>query len=196
MRASEFINELVSKDVAFRNYFRKYKKIVINKHGQKTDLYLIAELIKDRHGDRMVYITASLGLNSSATSWQNVNPEDYADPKVVGGVEFWIHTNHLESGDTWVLDDYQGLGIAKNMYMFAHELGNDIEPSEVQTGPGQALWHSINRDNLLPPHNKDAEKTSGQVNESAAEYNVSIVSPSELTSQQPWRDAKSEHRIL
>lgn len=39
-----------------------------------------------------------------------------------------------------VSSDYRRLGIAKEIYQFVNELGNDIMPSENQTDDGQAMW--------------------------------------------------------
>jgi hypothetical protein len=44
---------------------------------------------------------------------------------------------------------YQKQGIAGEMYKFAHELGNDVKPSDTQTPPGRDMWNSFTRNNTL-----------------------------------------------
>lgn len=39
-----------------------------------------------------------------------------------------------------VSTNYRRLGIAKEIYQFVNDLGNDIMPSENQTDDGQAMW--------------------------------------------------------
>jgi GNAT superfamily N-acetyltransferase len=46
----------------------------------------------------------------------------------------------LVSANTKVDPEYRKRGIAKAMYDFARELGNDIQPSEVQTDDGRKMW--------------------------------------------------------
>jgi hypothetical protein len=56
---------------------------------------------------------------------------------------------HLIAGNVSVWRDYQKLGIAREMYRFANQLGNDIEPSPVQTDQGKAMWRSFRKQDFL-----------------------------------------------
>jgi hypothetical protein len=48
----------------------------------------------------------------------------------------WVH----------VLPEHQKKGLAKEMYKFAAEVGNDIVPDDVQTESGRKLWDSLEKD--------------------------------------------------
>lgn len=56
---------------------------------------------------------------------------------------------HLIAGNVSVWRDYQKLGIAREMYRFANQLGNDIEPSPIQTDQGKAMWRSFRKQDFL-----------------------------------------------
>lgn len=57
-----------------------------------------------------------------------------------------IKNAYLVAGNVSVYDEYQKLGIAREMYKFVQELGNDIKPSDTQTSAGKAMWNSFKRD--------------------------------------------------
>ena len=60
-----------------------------------------------------------------------------------------IKNAYLVAGNVSVYDEYQKLGIAREMYKFAQELGNDIKPSDTQTAAGKAMWSSFKREKAL-----------------------------------------------
>jgi hypothetical protein len=66
------------------------------------------------------------------------------DPKGkhIGRAGFWKHQTRsgLESLNTDVDDDWQGLGIAANMYAVVRMLGANINPSLIQTKQGKNMW--------------------------------------------------------
>lgn len=59
---------------------------------------------------------------------------------LVGWVNFEIKNDSLEALDLHVDVKHRRKGIASEMYKFARELGNDIRPSEKQTGMGKMFW--------------------------------------------------------
>lgn len=56
--------------------------------------------------------------------------------------------SNLQSSWTGVDTAHRNQGIAKEMYRFASELGNDVVPAKVQTADGKALWDSLEKDGL------------------------------------------------
>lgn len=46
----------------------------------------------------------------------------------------------LESGFVYTNEDWRRRGVARSIYQFARELGNDIRPSASQTDLGRAFW--------------------------------------------------------
>lgn len=68
------------------------------------------------------------------------------------------HDKALISANTWVQEEYEGQGIATNMYAYAKMLGNDIIPSWNQTDAGERMWRSWNQSgqskHILPKGHK------------------------------------------
>lgn len=67
------------------------------------------------------------------------------------GKKPWPKKANIFAGMVLVQDDYQKLGIAREMYKFAKELGNDVAPSDVQTDKGRRMWDSFKRDQVFEP---------------------------------------------
>jgi hypothetical protein len=66
------------------------------------------------------------------------------DGQEVGSVSFINFGDHLQASTAEVKPEYRRQGIARMMYDFAEELGNDLEPSHALTDPGKEFWR--NRD--------------------------------------------------
>lgn len=66
------------------------------------------------------------------------------DGQEVGSVSFINFGDHLQASTAEVKPEYRRQGIARMMYDFAEELGNDLEASHALTDPGKAFWR--NRD--------------------------------------------------
>jgi predicted GNAT family acetyltransferase len=66
------------------------------------------------------------------------------DGQEVGSVSFINFGDHLQASTAKVKPEYRRQGIARMMYDFAEELGNDLEASHALTDPGKAFWR--NRD--------------------------------------------------
>lgn len=62
------------------------------------------------------------------------------DGQEVGSVSFINFGDHLQASTAEVKPEYRRQGIARMMYDFAEELGNDLEPSHALTDPGKAFW--------------------------------------------------------
>ncbi len=62
--------------------------------------------------------------------------------EVIAQAAFWKHKTRpgLESLNTYVEPEWQGQGIAANMYAVMRMLGANISPSTIQTDDGQAMW--------------------------------------------------------
>jgi GNAT superfamily N-acetyltransferase len=66
------------------------------------------------------------------------------DGQEVGSVSFINFGDHLQASTVEVKPEFRRRGIARMMYDFAEELGNDLEPSHALTDPGKEFWR--NRD--------------------------------------------------
>lgn len=71
-------------------------------------------------------------------------------------VDFLVKTRsdgeqYLESAYTHVNPRYRGQGLAKLMYRYANSLGNDIQPSAMQTDLGKGMWKGLARTVRQPP---------------------------------------------
>jgi hypothetical protein len=62
------------------------------------------------------------------------------DGQEVGSVSFINFGDHLQASTAEVKPEYRRQGIARMMYDFAEELGNDLEPSQALTDPGKEFW--------------------------------------------------------
>lgn len=66
-------------------------------------------------------------------------------------VDFLVKTRredneqYLESVYTYVNPQHRGQGLAKLIYQYANSLGNDIQPSELQTDMGKGMWTGLNK---------------------------------------------------
>lgn len=74
---------------------------------------------------------------------------DPRNNKPFGIVEFRRKGDYLESD--WVTVDpaYRGQGIAKELYTFARELGNDIRASSARTPEGRKMWEAYGKTTKL-----------------------------------------------
>ncbi len=52
---------------------------------------------------------------------------------------------YLESVYTYVSPRHRGRGLAKAMYQYANSLGNDIQPSQLQTDMGKGMWKGLDK---------------------------------------------------
>lgn len=94
------------------------------------------------------------GLTYRATSDEEQNGQKFFQVKVfddnfekVGLVKFAPYKDKngnswLESLITAIHPQYQGKGIARNIYAYARMLGNTIKPSGDQSDQGRAMWKS------------------------------------------------------
>ena len=67
--------------------------------------------------------------------------------EVIAQAAFWKHKTRpgLESLNTYVEPEWQGQGIAANMYAVMRMLGANISPSTTQTNQGQEMWAKWNK---------------------------------------------------
>lgn len=82
---------------------------------------------------------------------------DSATGEEVSWVDFMVKTRredgeqYLESAYTYVNPRYRGQGLAKLMYQYANSIGNDINPSRMQTDMGQGMWKGLDKSVKRPP---------------------------------------------
>lgn len=135
MRAHEFVGEKIAPETV-RDGFRRQQ--VVN-NGQ----WLITAT-----GETIKY-----GGNSGITAnVLHVKVYDRATSTQLAWVDFLAKTRpedgeqYLESVYTVVDKKYRGQGLSRLMYQFANSLGNDIQPSELQTDAGRGMWKSFGSD--------------------------------------------------
>ena len=78
----------------------------------------------------------------------NINIEALDDKgQSIGFARFWMHQykDGLESLSTQVRDDWQGKGIATNMYAVMRMLGVNIHPASTQSDDGEKMWDKWNK---------------------------------------------------
>lgn len=119
---SESINPLV-----FRRGFEKTKEIL---NGQY--------MLKAYHGALPYSPTKKIHQS------ENFHIDAYtAKGSKVGGVTYKVTDNNLEAVFVEVKPEYRRQGIAKEMYVFAKELGNDIIPSSMRIYNGNDFGKGI-----------------------------------------------------
>lgn len=131
MRAEEFVNEKVAASTAETGF--KHSELANN--GAWT---LSAE------GDTRQYGTHTANVIHIKVTDTKTNDE-------LAWVDFLVKTRkadgeqYLESVYTHVNPQYRGQGLAKLMYQYANSMGNDIQPSDLQTDLGKGMWKGLNR---------------------------------------------------
>ena len=86
-----------------------------------------------------------------------VKDPQYSDlDKDIGYVRFRVKKRsidgepYLEAGMVHVNEQFRRQGIARLMYQWANELGNEILPSTAQLAPGRAMWQGMGKDIKQP----------------------------------------------
>lgn len=88
--------------------------------------------------------------------YNSLKVEILKDDNKVGSATFFIKNPYVENksqlrveGDgPFVKPEYRNKGLAKAMYEFVSELGNDVEASSIQTHFGKGLWEGLNRSGI------------------------------------------------
>lgn len=78
----------------------------------------------------------------------------YTNGQLIGSIKFVTTEDgeDLYSKTTFIEPEYRGRGIAKEMYKFVHELGNDIRPSFSLSDAGRDMWKQFRKGKVLPRH--------------------------------------------
>ena len=121
MRANEFINEEINQDVLNPAF----------NHTQIIDgLTYRATYDEDQLGKKYFQIKVF------DDNFEKVGLAKFAPHKDAKG------NSWLESLITSIHPNYQGKGIARNIYAYVRMLGNTIKPSSDQSDQGRAMWKS------------------------------------------------------
>jgi hypothetical protein len=113
--------------------------------------------------------------------------------EVIAQAAFWKHKTRpgLESLNTYVEPEWQGQGIAANMYAVMRMLGANISPSTIQTDDGQAMWAKWDRQGDA----KHIKNLNPRIKEQiVAEGTLSVDVPNEAWLQDKIDYAKSKGR--
>lgn len=128
MRAREFTSEKINPQ-SMKTGFKERRDILDGK------FYLIATGKDTRYG-------GSLDIHA----YTNTDK-----PEEVGFVGFSVRERaednepYLKAGMVAISPRFRKLGIAREMYMFANDIGNDIMPSTNQTDDGKAMWKGLQK---------------------------------------------------
>ena len=141
MRATEFIKEKINPETAVTGFEDKQQigQWLIKADGQ-TDVY-----------------------NNRQVNLLHIRLFDTETNKEVGWADFIVRARdadgeqYLESMYTRVDPEYRGKGIAKVMYQYANSIGNDIQPSGLQTDMGKGMWKGLSKSVRQPPALPKAE---------------------------------------
>jgi ribosomal protein S18 acetylase RimI-like enzyme len=126
MKSTEFITDSINPQV-FRRGFEKTKEILNGKY-----------MLKAYHGPLPYSPTKK--INQS----ENFHIDAFtAKGNKVGNVVFKVTDENLEAVFVTVDPKYRRQGIAKEMYIFAKELGNDIIPSSMRIYNGNDFGKGI-----------------------------------------------------
>lgn len=138
MRAHEFVQEKVAPDTVSSGF--KDQQVINN------DQWLVTGQGETKqYGDH----TANV-LHVRVVTNDN-------EQKVLAWADFLVKTRkqdgeqYLESAYTYVSPAYRGQGLAKIMYQYANSLGNDIQPSQMQTDMGKGMWSGLSKSIKQPP---------------------------------------------
>jgi hypothetical protein len=75
--------------------------------------------------------------------------EAIIDNRVIAWASFVLNEKkYLWSASTFVEPKYRRAKVAKQIYMYAHNLGYEIRPSGLQTDAGRLMWKSFKKQRL------------------------------------------------
>lgn len=137
MRAQEFVGEKVAPETA-QDGFQDQQSV---NDGKWT--------IKAR-GDTRQYGTHTANV-------LHIQVVDSTTNEELAWVDFLVKTRreddeqYMESVYTYVSPRYRGQGLTKIMYQYANSIGNDINPSQLQTDLGKGMWKGLDKSVKRPP---------------------------------------------
>ncbi len=102
---------------------------------------------KDGKEYKLVATPGYVKINAKSSEQFRIEVQTVRGTKL-GWVNFENKDGALQALDLDVADNFQRRGFATEMYKFARELGNTVEPSPKQTGDGKKFWSKID-------HSKD-----------------------------------------
>jgi hypothetical protein len=143
MRANEF-SEAVNPDILKHGFHRE--KTIDTKKGP---IKLIADVPEKQNEVFPQILVKGFNEQNKQVSYLRLNIRDLEKLTLFFGIRKQPKNAYLVAGNVMVTDEYQKLGIAREMYKFIKDLGNDIKPSETQTDYGKAMWRSFNRNQAL-----------------------------------------------
>jgi GNAT superfamily N-acetyltransferase len=138
MRAQEFTVEKVNPDTVQQGF--KDQQVVNN-----NQWLIRAEGQEEQYGTHTAHV-----LHIQVVT-NNNRKEELAWSKFLVKQRPDDGEQYLESVYTFVAPQYRGQGLAKLMYQYANGLGNDIQPSRLQTDLGRGMWQGLDKTIKQPP---------------------------------------------
>lgn len=136
MRAHEFVDEKIDPKTVSQGF---------------TDRRVIGDLLIVAEGDEPVY-----GDHKARALRVRVLTND-KERRELAWADFLVRTRredgeeYLESAYTYVNPSERGKGLAKLIYKYVNDLGNDIQPSGLQTDYGKGMWKGLSKTIKQPP---------------------------------------------
>lgn len=142
MRAAEFIQEKISKDVLDPNFYAE-KVIELPELGK---LKLVAKNYKAPPRVPQFVVNVSTLEGEDIGYFRFVVVDYDPDPRYRIFSRFQKQKDpYVIGGNVTVWREYQRKGIASAVYNWVRSWGNDIRPSPTQTDAGRAMWRSFEK---------------------------------------------------
>jgi len=148
MRAEEFVSEKINPEFAQAN-FAITDTIMVPELGELT---LNVRNISATYPPQFV-IEVSTPSGDRVGYYRFVVIGDAPKPR--SRFLRWMQTQdqpeqYVIAGNSVTRDQYQRKGVARAVYKWVQDHGNDIRPSTAQTAAGQAMWQGFRRAGLFP----------------------------------------------
>lgn len=142
MRASEFITEKVNYDMAEKGWHQE-KVIDVPGIGKVTlKAYNISHILPPQ------FAVSVFDQDGKDIGYFRYLMMDYEKPKTGWFAKKPTKDPYVFAGNASVWSEYQKKGLARQVYKWIKELGNDIRPSTTQTAAGKAMWGSFEKNPL------------------------------------------------
>lgn len=128
MRATEFTSEKINPD-SLKSGFKQERDIL---NGQYR---MVAAGSDNRYGGSLTITVFTIADKPEEVGYAGFSVRERRED----------NEPHLRAGMIAISPRFRKLGIAKEIYKFANDIGNDIMPSTNQTDDGKAMWGGLQK---------------------------------------------------
>jgi GNAT superfamily N-acetyltransferase len=140
MRATEFTSEKINPD-SLKSGFKQERDIL---NGQYR---MVAAGSDNRYGGSLTITVFTIADKPEEVGYAGFSVRERRED----------NEPHLRAGMIAISPRFRKLGIAKEIYKFANDIGNDIMPSTNQTDDGKAMWGGLQKHIRQPEPVKTTE---------------------------------------